>query len=365
MRLPSAALATIRAAVVALLALSLSLLLIALTGKPAGESATALWQGAFGSPRQTGSTLNAVLPLTLLAVAWCVAFRAQRINVGLEGQALIGGSVAAVVGIRSGLPGGASLIAASLAGAAGGAAWAGIAAYLWACRGVNDIISTLMLNLIAVQVVAWLVRGPMQDPASTFAQSEPIPSGARWPVLWGGTTMTWAVLLIAVSAAAVAWLLAHTTFGFSLRVVGANASAARATGVGGTATGVKALVLSGAIAGFAGSCILLAGESRVLADNFAGGTGFEAIAVALLAGNAALGVPLAALLFAALQQGGGLMEARVGVPSALVLVTQGLVIALVAVAPALWLPRRRAARRGATAPPPVTSAPTDLTEVKV
>jgi ABC-type uncharacterized transport system permease subunit len=329
---------------VAALALALSLLIIALTGSPAGEALQALWDGAFGSKGQLASTLAEMLPLTLVALGWCVAFSARRVNVGLEGQILVGGVAAAVVGLELDLPAALHLPLAVLAGVAGGALYAGIAAWLWARYDVNDIIGTLMLNFIAIQLVSWLVRGPLQEPAKSFAQTGPIDGSARWPNLLPHTVLTWDIVLVPVAVALVWVLLRRTPFGFALRLTGANSEAARAAGISTRRVGVAALVISGGLAGLAGGSLLLGGESSVMTDNFSGSRGFEGIAVALLARNSPVACIPAALLFAVLQQGGGLMEARVGVPSSLVEITQGLVIVLVA-ASGFLLARRRAVRR--------------------
>jgi len=343
--------------VVVLAAVGVSLAVIELLGKPAGSSASALWHGAFGGRQQLAGTLEKSVPLALVALGWILAYSAYRINVGFEGQILIGGIVAAVVGLEvHGLPQAVHLPLAILAGVAGGAAYAGLAAWLWAKRGVNEIISTLLLNFIAIQLLSWLVRGPLQEPDHSNAESSQVLPSARWPVLLRHTPLGWDVVYIPLAVLAVAFLLRRTVFGFRLRLTGANEHAARYAGVKTVRIGVYALVLSGALAGLAGSSLILAGESGTLADNFSANYGFDGIVVALLAANRAAGVVPAAILFAALRQGGSFVETQVGVSSALVQVIQGTVIVLLAASMFIRgrrVGRRRHAQRSPRSPHPV------------
>jgi simple sugar transport system permease protein len=340
----------------AVVAVAVSMLVIALTGGEAGEAARALYDGAFGSRAQVAGTLGKMIPLILVALGWILAFSARRINIGFEGQILAGGILATLVGLAPiGLPAPLHLTLAVLAGVVGGMLYAGVAAFLWAARGVNEIISTLMLNFVAIQIVSWLVRGPIQEPTNTFPRSKPIPEAALWPKLIENTPLGFD-LFLAVAMIPVIWVvLARTTFGFNLRLTGASELAARHAGVRTTRITVAALVLSGGLAGLAGASTILGGETASMSDNFSASYGFTGIVVALLARNSPWGVLPSALLFAALRQGGGLMEARVGVSSALVLITQAVVILVVAGA-AYLVERRRSVRVDAVAerrgPPP-------------
>jgi general nucleoside transport system permease protein len=315
----------------ATVALALSFAIIALTGGPPGAAGRALYDGAFGSRSQIAGTLAKMIPLTLVAMGWILAFSVRRINIGFEGQILVGGVLATFVGLKIGTPPAPLHLAlAVIAGVAAGAAYAGIAGWLWARRSVNEIISTLLLNLVAIQLVSWLVRGPLQEPTRTFPRSSDLPPGARWPRLLQHTSLSWDLLVAAAMVLVIWFVLKRTAFGFRLRLTGANEEAARHAGIRTIRVTVIAFVASGALAGLAGSSLILAGESGSMSDNFSAGYGFAGIVVALLARNSPIGAVPAALLFAALRQGGGLMEARVGISSAVVLITQGLVILLVA-----------------------------------
>jgi len=324
-------------------ALAVSMLLIALSGADPAEAIRALWDGAFSGRAQIAGTLFKMIPLLLVALGWIVAYSARRVSIGFEGQILIGGVFGTWVGVTLSLPAGLHLALAVVAGVVGGALWVGIAAWLWARRNVNEIISTLLLNLIAIEIVSWLVRGPLQEVSGTFPRSKPILETARWPLLLSRSALTTDFLLALVMVLVIGFVMRRTTFGYQLRFTGANEEAARHGGIHTIRVNVLALIASGALAGLAGASLILGGESRSMSDNFSANYGFEGIVVALLARNNPYATVPAALLFAALRQGRGLMEARVGVPSSIVLITQGLVILLIA-GVSFALERRQIAR---------------------
>ena len=330
-RAGAAALALATSTAIALVAIAISIAVIAITGHSPGASLRAIWDGAFGGRQEFSGTLQKMIPLTLIALAWIVAFSARRINIGFDGQITAGGITAAVVALEAhGLPTYVHLPLAIAAGILGGAVYAAIPAWLWAVRRVSEIITTLLLNFVAVQLLNWLVRGPLQESTHGFAETDLLPRSARWPHVLSHASVTWDVLFIPALVVLVMFVLARTTLGFRLRLTGANEEAARFAGTRTVRVGALALVASGALAGLVGSSLILGSESGVMTDNFSANYGFDGIVTALLARNSPIGCIPAALLFAALRQGGGLMEARVGVSSSLVQITQGLVVALLA-----------------------------------
>lgn len=312
-------------------ALVVAAVVLAVAGAPPVEALNALLSGSLGGRIQLARTLSFLLPLVLIALAWIIAFTTKRINLGLEGQIIVGGIVATLVGLHvSGLPTGAHIALGMVAGGASGALYAGIAAWFWAKRDVNEIISTLMLTLIAAETLSWLVRGPMQEPGVVFPRSSEVAETAQWGTIVANSALTWDILLVPVAVVAVAFLQNRTTFGLTLRITGANPTAARRVGINTVRINSLALLLSGAVAGVVGASLILGGETARMGDGFSAGFGFEGIVVALVARNNPLGAVPAAFLFAVLDSGSGLMETRVGVPSELVYVTQGLVILFVA-----------------------------------
>ncbi len=312
---------------VIVVALSVGTAIITIAGYSPGDTFSAMWHGAFVGEQSIDGTLETMVPLVLAGLAWIVALRARRINVGVEGQILIGGVTATLVGLHVHLPAAMHLPLIVLAAAAGGALWAGVAAALWAWRGVNEIISTFMLNLIASLFVLYLVTGPLQEPTGQQAISSTIDRSARWPAFFGHSGLGWDIVLIPVGVGLVAWTLRHTTTGFRLQITGANPEAARHVGVSVAKLGGLAIVASGAIAGLAASS-LLSSQGGALQHGFSSNLGFEGIAVALLARNSPIGCIPAALLLAALEQGGGLAEAQVGLDTSLIDVTFGVVVIL-------------------------------------
>jgi simple sugar transport system permease protein len=313
------------------LALAVSIVVIALFGTDPQAAARSLWQGAFGSRQQFAATLVYVTPLSLVALGWIVVVAVGRVSIGFDGQIVMAGVAATWVGVNfTSWPSAAHLALAVALAVVAGALWAGIAAYLWAARGVNEIISTLLLNFVAARVLGWMIRGPLQEPTGGFAQSSPIEPSAKWPNLLSGTTLTCSFLLAVVLVIAARPFLQTTRFGYQMRLTGANDEVARRVGISTRRVTVLALILSGALAGIAGSSLMLGGQSGVLTDGFNQELGFYGIIVALLARNSPWGVLPAALLIAALLQGGPFMQAQVGVSAALVALTQGLVVVFVA-----------------------------------
>lgn len=315
-------------AIVIALALMIGLIIVVVAGYSPGATITAFWDGSFVGSQSLDGTLETLIPLVLAALAWIVAFRAGRINVGIEGQIMAGGITAALVALYIHAPVAVHLPLAVLAGIAGGALYAGIAAALWAWRRVNEIISTFMLNLIIAELLTYLVTGPLQEPTHTQSMSAQFSNSALWPPFLGQAGLSWDIVLVPVGVAVTAFVLRRTTVGFRLRMTGASPEAARHVGVNITKVGALALVASGGIAGLAATSMVLGSQGGSLEDGFSSSYGFYGIAIALLARNSPLGTIPSALLFAALLQGGGLAEAIVGINSSLVAVTFGIVVIL-------------------------------------
>jgi simple sugar transport system permease protein len=335
---------------VAIAALVVAMICIVASGVSPSRGISAFVDGAFGSELNYAGTFSKMVPLTLVALAWIVVFRGGRFHVGFPGQILIGGLFVSVVALKIDVPAPIHLPLVLIAGMAGGAAWAGIAAWLWAKRGVNEILSTLLLNLVAAQVLAWWVRGPFHDPHTPLPLTRAFPESSRWPELIPLTSLHWDIVLIPIAVAAIAFLLARSTFGFRIRVVGSGTRVARHSGISPEKVGARAIILSGALAGLAGASLVAAGQTPAMGEDFGAGYGFTGIAVALLARNSALGAIPAALLFAALAQGGGVMEGTVGISSSLVDFIQGIMIVLVLAATTL-LYVARSRRRGVMGKP--------------
>jgi ABC-type uncharacterized transport system permease subunit len=325
------------ATVIAAIACATAALLVA-GGYPVDRGLAALWSGSFGSWYAfTSATLVRAVPLMLTGVAVALAFRAGVLNIGAEGQLLIGAAAAAGVALATPTGGGAALALplAILAAAIGGALWAGVAALLRTRYGVLEVISTIMLNFVALYVVSFLVRGPLQEPTRAYPQSATITDALHLPRL-PGTGRLHAGILLALALAGVAgWALRRTAAGFRLVATGENAAAAAsAGGIDVRRTTARVFLASGALAGLAGGTEVL-GVTFALYENISPGYGYTAIAVALLARLDPWRVIATALLFGALESGAGAMQRDAGVPSTLVAVIEAALILAVVAAQAL------------------------------
>ncbi|RYE51899.1 MAG: ABC transporter permease [Hyphomicrobiales bacterium] len=209
-----------------------------------------------------------------------------------------------------------------------GAFWSLVAGVLKMRFGANELITTIMLNYIAILFVSFLLRGPLQEAAGYLPQTERLASNARFPSLIEGTRLHYGFLLAVLAVIGCHFALWHTTWGFKLRVVGLNARAAFNSGYKVTAITISAFLVSGALAGLAGYMEVV-GVQRRMIENLSPGFGYTGIIVALLGRTNPIGVLAAAILFAALQVGGTTMQTASGVPSTLTTIIQGLIVLFV------------------------------------
>jgi simple sugar transport system permease protein len=290
----------------------------------------AFWRGSIGtSSAFFSATLVRAIPLTIVGVGVAIAFRAGVFNIGGEGQLLVGAVAAAAVALAwSRFLGPITAPVALIASALAGGAWAGIAAVLRARYGVLEVISTIMLNFVAANLVSYLVRGPLQEPTRVYPQTESIGDIAQLPRLWDGTRLHAGVLIAVGVGVAAWWVLSRTAAGFRTRAVGASPTAAEVTGRVSVARVTSgALVVSGALAGLAGGIEVL-GVTYALYENISPGYGFSAIAVAILARLNPVAVFGTALLFAIFQTGALGMQRDAGIPSVLASALEAVAILL-------------------------------------
>ena len=329
------------------------------------EAYQALWEGAFGSSNAFAETLVKATPLLLVALGICISFRGDVINIGGEGQMIIGAIFATWVGLTfTGLPGWLVITLAMLAGFLGGAIWGGIPGFLKAYFSVNEILSTVMMNAIAVQLMNFLLRGPMIDPSQAELASK-IPQTARLLEIFRLPRLVPTRLhlgaLIAVGLAVLVYILLwRTTLGYRIRAVGQNPHASRYAGIRVPRYVVLALLLSGAFAGLAGAIQVYGVNFRMITDGsasgFTGSAGFNGIVAALFGQLHPIWSIPASILFGALLVGANSMQRVVQVPSAFVTALNGLVVVFV-VSSEIWRrirQRRRLAamRQDEESPPP-------------
>jgi ABC-type uncharacterized transport system permease subunit len=318
-------------------ALVVSAMIIAASGSNPFAAFAALIGGAFGSLDSLSEVGVKSCPLLLAGLAIAVSFQAGVWNIGAEGQLLMGALAMAALGTHEGrVPAWLDLTADLAVAAALGAAWAGIAGQLKLRRNVNEVISTIMLNFIALGLISYLVQGPLMEAGGNYPQTDAILRGLWMPRL-APYRIHLGLLIALLAAAALHVLLYRTVPGYEMRASGLNAAAARLAGIDVDRRVLMALMLSGALAGLAGGIEVSAVTHR-LYEHFSPGWGFTAIAVGLLGRLSPAGVVVAAFFFGALDAGSNAMQRVAGVSSVLVSVIQATVILfLVALERGRWL----------------------------
>lgn len=349
-----------------LAAFVVSSVLIILRGVNPLTAYGALLSGAFGSPNALVTTVVRLTPLVFTGLAVTYGYRSGFFNIGAEGQLYLGAMVVTWIGVTfTTWPGWLLVPVALLGGALVGALWALIPGYLKATRGFNEVLTTLLMNYIALQFFEWVIRIDhfgttafgwlgLKDPTQPFPKSAEIVPAAQLPTAAGLLTrlgitvstpalqrLTLAALLALVAAIIVYVILFKTTTGFRARAVGVNPRAAEYMGVNVPRTILTTALISGALAGLAGAMEVMGTQHRVI-SNFLVGAGFDGIPVALIGQLHPLGALLSALFFGALRAGANKMQIISGAPIAVIYVIQSLAILFAIAGTTVELrPRRR------------------------
>lgn len=300
----------VAAAIAAMLLLSLSALVF---GRSPLELLSILITGSVGSRFAIDGTLLKSVPLLLTGLSVALAFRAGVWNIGGEGQFIVG-AIAAIIASRFGLA--AALLASMLAGAL----WASIATAMRLWRNAPEVLTTILLNFIAIHLLGWCVNGPLQERGAQYPQTDT--AAVALPQLGE----VHAGLLLAIAASIAAWfLLYRTAEGLRLRATGFNARAAKWAGIDVDRQLVRAMAMSGALAGLAGGIELL-GVTHRLFERFAVGYGYSGIAVALLAQLHPLATIASSIFFGALSTGAGELQRTANISSNVAIFGQAVVI---------------------------------------
>ena len=336
----------------ALAALAFGALMLIILGANPLEAFGALVDGAFGSANALADTVVKATPLLLVGLGICISFRGNVINLGGEGQMIIGALAATALGLAfPDWPGTLMIPLAMLAGFLGGAIWGGIPGALKAYFNASELLSTIMMNAIAVQLMNFLLSGPMIDPVQASKASK-IPQTARLAKTFDlprlvPTRLHLGAFIAVVLAFLVYILLWRTTLGYRIRAVGQNPRASRYAGIDVKKQIVLALFLSGAFAGLAGAIQVFGVNHRMITDGsatgFTGSAGFNGIVAALFGQLHPLGTIPASFLFGALLVGANKLQRAVQVPSALITALNGLVVIFV-VSSDIWRRRREQKR---------------------
>jgi general nucleoside transport system permease protein len=283
--------------------------------------------------RPITETLVAATPLIFTGLAVAVSFRSGAFNIGVEGQFVLGafGAATAAIALKE-QPMFLIILVSTLFGVLTGAAWGFIPGFLKARTGASEVITTIMLNYVAAQIVLFGLRSDfLRQTGSDQPISKVLSDFVRIPQILDlpAIRLHWGFIVALVMAAVVSWFLFKTTKGFELRASGFNMTAARYAGMSASGSIILAMSISGGLAGLGGSMEVL-GTVPQMSNDISSGYGFNAIALALLAGNRPAGIVIAALLFGALRTGGGLMQVKTGIPLDLLFFIQALVIMFVA-----------------------------------
>ncbi|HAJ32811.1 MAG TPA: ABC transporter permease [Candidatus Atribacteria bacterium] len=321
-----------------LLALLIGTIMIAFLGVNPLVAYQALLKGAFGSTNAIADTIVKATPLLFVGLGICIAFRAGVLNIGGEGQLVVGALSATIVCLNfPNLPGWILIIIALLVGLLSGAIWAGIAGFLKAYFNVNEILSTIMLNYIAAYGMNYLLRGPIMDPlqielGSFIPQTTRLTHVVDLPRLIP-TRLHFGTIIAVVFAILVYIFLWRTTIGFRIRMIGQNIQASRASGINVQKYMVLAFFLSGALIGLGGATEVLGVHHRLFTDGsvsgFTGSAGFNGIVAALFGQLHPIGTIPASLLLGALLTGANKMQRVVQIPSALIGALNGLIVLFV------------------------------------
>jgi len=319
-----------RAVLAMLIALIVALLVILLTSSEPAKAFTTLMTGPISSNRTMGLWIDDVAKLTLTGLAFSLVFQARQFSIGVQGQVYIGGLCAALVAM-SPLGGTVFAIPLSLVAAMiGGAAYGVIPGYAKAKFGASEIVSSLMLNYIAILVVNFLVRAYLAPAGTGQLMTAKFPDAAIFPAIVPGTRFDLGIVIALVAVVIVWFLLYRTAWGLKLRLVGHNPKFAEYSGIRANAIMVSAMTASGAIGGLLGAVFVAGRAFGNLSVDFDGNLAFEGILIAIVARSRPLAVPIVALFYGYLRQGAQLMGLRTDVPSEMIGVVQAITILLVA-----------------------------------
>ncbi|MFL2785521.1 MAG: ABC transporter permease [Paracoccaceae bacterium] len=323
------------AVVLALLLSALIMLATSVAPENIAKSFVALAYGSVGSLAAVSETLTSTIPLVLSGLGIGLAFRAGLFNIGAEGQIVIGGLAAVIASFAiTGLPFYVHMPLVLTIGMLAGALYAGLAGFLRAATGAHEVISTIMLNLIAFRMLDYVLRQPfIQKEGRSDPISKAVLETAELPRLLAfidpNLRVHAGLVIMLVSVALIYWLLFRSKLGFAFRVSGENPDAAKYAGIRAGLTIVLAMALAGGLAGLAGATQVTGVLGRA-SPGFSAGIGFDAIAVALLGRSHPVGILLAGLLFGALEAGGRQMQVDAGVSIDLIGIVQALIIVFVA-----------------------------------
>lgn len=312
------------------MALAMGGMIIYALGFDAVAAYSGLLSGSLGSVNAISETLIKAIPLVFTALSYAVAKRCGLINLGAEGQLYIGALGATLVGTHfEGLPMPIHIGLTLAAGFLGGAFYGFIVGAIKIRFGASELITTIMLNYIAINIISFCVTGPMKDMEnSSYPQSVQILQSAQLPRILTGTRLHAGLFIALLGLLFYYFFLWHTTRGYEMRVVGLNPTAGQYAGMNLKKNSLLSMFLAGGLAGLGGCIEMIAVQLRLM-QNFSANYGFDGIAVALLGGNTPIGIGISSVLFGILKSGANKMQMLTNVPTAVIYMIQGMIIIFV------------------------------------
>ncbi len=309
-------------------ALLLASILFILTGANPFLAYYYIFVGAFGNVSLTAETLVRTTPILLVSLGLAISFRCKVWNIGAEGQLYMGAMLGTITAVTLGnTP--VTLLISLVVSLAGGMIWASIPAFMRARLGINEVITTFLMNYVSIYLIQWLLAFPFRSPDTLFPESAQIPSSAVLPILLPYTRLHLGVIIaIFVAVPLIHFLMMRTTFGYKLKAVGENPEAAKYGGINVGKTMFMALIISGALAGIAGF-IEVSGIQFRMRPSLSPGYGYTGIVVALLGQKNPIGVALASIFLAAIFNGSTTMSRALNQPQGVVDFIQGVLVIFV------------------------------------
>ncbi len=295
-------------------------------GIPPLEAYASMFKGALSGIQNLAFTFLEFIPLGLSGLAVTIAYRCGMFNIGVEGQIYVAALFSTWVAVSfPNMPGFLLLPLAMIAGVLGGGLFAAIPAILKVKRDMNEVLVSMLLNYVGINMVGLAVNSFLKEPGKPQPASAMLPQSTWLPILIPKTYLHVGFLFVFIIAIAMAFVLFKTTFGYEIRSVGLSQRASKYSGIGVQRTMMGSMIISGMIAGLAG-CLVIMGSQHRLLPNFLVGYGYDAISVALLGGLHPIGVLATAFLFGALKSGGNAMQIAMGIPVSVISIVNAIAI---------------------------------------
>ena len=315
-------------------AILVSSLVLMIFGYDVGLSYQAMIRASFNNIRTVGNLVNNTTPLLFCGLAVAISYRSSVFNIGAEGQFIAGCIASCWIGIiGKGIPGPLLILMMIIAGAVAGALWAFVPGFLKAKYEINEVITTIMFNYIALQIIGFLTRTVMRDTAQADPQSFKIADQAWIPYLLPGTKMNSGIVIGIALAIILYIVLFRTPYGFNVRAVGYNKTASKYAGISVKSVTIKTMMIAGALAGIGGA-IEVCGSSHYIFEKISNGFGYTGIAISVLANNNPIGVILSSFLFGFLKTGSSTMQRMINTSAQFTTVIQAIIILFIAISAA-------------------------------